>query len=271
MIKPSLLARALVEAVWAWALLVCAITFWRVREIPSRMPDINEVATTHLFLFPISLILFFGLSWLRKRQDDPDADPGFRSFARWRATVGLWVLLVLHPLSCGLYPAVLNLDSTTVEDISAEVSKLRVGASRAEVEQLIQTLNRTLPVSMGTDLAQYRAHQAEVAHYMAEHDPTLRRELWPHLSRANFVFIPWGLKAGEEPDPAGREQLFLRRSRATSDIGVDKIRVRYGPDSRMQDLGYSSNRQLTENRGTCTVHLTVPAPPEASFPYPCPP
>jgi hypothetical protein len=271
MIKPPLLARALIGAAWAWALLVCALTFWRVWEIPVRMPEINEIATTHLFLVPVSLALFLALSWLRKCHNDPDADPGFRSFARWRASVGLWVLLVLHPVSCSLYPAAINLDRRTVEDIRRAVGNVPVGTARTDVEKLIGTLNATLPVSMGTDLEQHRARQAEVVRYIAERDPAVRKELWPRLARANFVFIPWGLKSGEEPERGGREQVFLRRSRATSDIGVDKIRVRYGPDFRMQDLAYSSNRQLTEFRGTCTIHLTVPAPPEASFPYPCPP
>lgn len=268
---PHRLARALIAASWGWAFLVGLLTFWGAWEIPARMPDINEVATTHLFLFPVSLVLFLALSWLRKSHDDAEANPGFRSVSRWRATVGVWLLLLLHPVSCGLYPAVFNLDTRTVEDIRREVAKLQVGASRAQIEQLIETLNVTLPVSMGTDLAQHRSRLAEVARYVTERDPAVRKALRPRLSRATFVFTPWGLKPGEEPDLAGREQVFLRRSRATSDIGVDKIRVRYGPGFTAEEIVYSSNRQLTEFRSPCTIHLTVPAPPEASFPYPCPP
>jgi hypothetical protein len=268
---PHRLARALIGAAWGWVFLVGLLTFWGAWEIPARMPDINEVATTHLFLFPVSLVLFLALSWLRKSHDDAEANPWFQSVSRWRATVGVWVLLLLHPVSCGLYPAVFNLDTRTVEDIRREVAKLQVGAPRADVEKLIGTLNATLPVSMGTDLVQHRVRQAEVVRYLTERDPATRKALWPRLSRATFVFMPWGLKPGEEPDLAGREQVFLRRSRATSDIGVDKIKVRYGRGFVMEEMVYSSNRQLTENRGTCTIHLTVPAPPEASFPYPCPP
>jgi hypothetical protein len=265
------LARVLIGAVWGWVLLVVLLTFWGAWEIPARMPDVNEVATIHLFLFPVSLVLFLVLSWLRKSHDDAEVTPGLRSSARWHATVGVWVLLLLHPVSCGLYPAAFNLDMKTVEDISREVGKLQVEFSRAQVEQLIMNLNRTLPVSMGTDLAQHRMRQAEVERYLTERDPAFRKALWPRLSRATFVFIPWGLKPGVEPDLEGREQLFLRRSRATSDIGVDKIKVRYGRGFMMEEVVYSSNRQLTEFRTPCTIHLIVPSPPEASFPYPCPP
>jgi hypothetical protein len=37
----------------------------------------------------------------------------------------------------------------------------------------------------------------------------------------------------------------------------------------VEEIVYTSNRQLTEVRGPCTVHLVVPSPPETSFPYPC--
>lgn len=271
MIGPVRLARALTGAVWGWVLLVVLLTFWGAWEIPARMPDVSEVATTHLFLFPVSLVLFLALSWLRKSHDDAEGKPGSRSYRRWPATVGVWVLLILHPISCGLYPATFNLDTKTVESIRREVGNLQAGVPRARVEQLITNLNRTLPVSMETDLAQHRARQAEVERYFSERDPATRKALWPRLSRATFVFIPWSMKPDVEPELEGREQLFLRRSRATSDIGVDRIKVRYGPGFTMEEMVYSSNRQLAEFRRPCTVHLIVPAPPDSSFPYPCPP
>lgn len=267
---PPWLGRALISGAWGWVILVIALTFWGAWEIPARMPEINEVATTHLFLFPVSFLLFLSLSWLRQRHDDPEADPGFRSFPRWRATAGVWVLLFLHPVSCGLYPAVFNLDTRTVEDIRQAVGSLHVGTSRAEVEKLIETLNATLPVSMRTDLARHQSRRAEVARFMAEKDQAVRQDLWRSFSHATLVFIPWGLKAGAMPDREAREQVFLRRERASSDIGVDKIRVRYAPAFTVEEIVYTSNRQLTEVRGPCTVHLVVPSPPEASFPYPCP-
>ena len=112
-IPPFRLGEALVPAAWGWALLVVSVTFWKIWEIPARLPDINEVATTHLFLFPVSLALFFLLSWIRQYYDDEQAHPGPRPFVRWRATVGIWMLALLHPVSCALYPAVFNLDDRT--------------------------------------------------------------------------------------------------------------------------------------------------------------
>ena len=257
-------------AAWLWMLLVIALSFWGAWDIPARLPDINDVATTHLFLFPVSFILFLVLSWLRKYYDDEAAHPGPRPFSRWRATLGIWVLVFLHPISCSLYPAACNLDTRTVEDISQAVGTMQVGMPRDEMEKRIVELNAALPVSMETDRSRHRRLQEEAARYLAEKDAAVRRRLWPALSRATLVFIPWGLKPGEEPYRNAHEQVFLRRTRATSDIGVDKIRVRYGPAFTVEEIVYSSNRQLTMERGPCTVHLVVPAPPEAAFPYPCP-
>ena len=251
-------------------LLVIALSFWGAWDIPARLPDINEVATTHLFLAPVSLILFLLLSWIRKHFDDEETHPGARPFGRWRATIGLWILAFLHPVSCGLYPAVFNLDNRTVEEITRAVGAMQVGMASVEVERRIVELNAVLPVSMETDRSLQRRLQEDTARYLAEKDAAARRSLWPKLSRATLVFIPWGMKPGEEPYRPAREQVFLRRTRATSDIGVDKIRVRYGPALTVEEIVYSSNRQLTMERGTCTVHLIVPASPEASFPYPCP-
>jgi hypothetical protein len=141
---------------------------------------------------------------------------------------------------------------------------------RDEVERRIVELNASLPISMETDRGRHRRLQEEAARYLATQDAAVRRSLWPALSRATLVFIPWSGKLAEEPDRNAREQVFLRRTRATSDIGVDKIRVRYGPAFTTEEIVYSSNRQLTEERAPCTVHLVMPAPPEASFPYPCP-
>ncbi len=270
MTRPSWLPQALIAAAWGWVLLVSALTFWGAWEIPARMPEINEIATTHLFLFPVSLILFLSLSWIRVLHDDTEADPGSRSFGRWRATLGIWLLVFLHPVSCGLYPAAFNIDTRTVEAISQTVGTMRVGMTRAEVEKQILTLNAALPIFMGTDRGRHRARQAEVAQYLAAKDPTVRRRLWPVISRATLVFVPWRLKPPAEPDREAREQVFQRRMRASSDIGADTIRVRYGPSFAVEEIVYSSNRQLTESRGPCTVHLAVPAPPEISFPYPCP-
>jgi len=269
-VPPYRVGKALVPAAWGWVLLVVVLTFWGVWDIPARMPDINEVATAHLFFFPVSLVLFFLLSWIRQYYDDEQVHPGPRPFARWRATVGIWVLLFLHPVSCGLYPAAFNLDDRTVEGISRVVSTMRLGMSRADVEKRIIEMNAALPVSMQTDQEQHRRRQEEVARYLGEQDPAVRRRLWPDLARATLVFIPWGAKPGEEPDPTTHEQVFLRRTRSSSDIGVDKIRVRYTPAFTVDEIVYSSNRQLAMEREPCTVHLKVPAPPEASFPYPCP-
>ena len=256
-------------AAWVWLLLVAAVTFRGAWDIPARMPEINEIATTHLFLFPVSMVLFFLLSWIRRYFDDEEAHPGPRPFTRWRATIGIWLLLFLHPVSCGLYPAAFNLDTRTVEDISRAVSSMRVGMARDEVEKWIVELNAALPISMQMDQERHRRDQQDVARYLAEKDPTARRQLWPALSRATLVFIPWGAKPGEEPDRNAREQVFLRRVRTSSDIGVDKIQIRYGPAFLVEEIVYSSNRQLAMERQPCTVHRIVPSPPEAEFPYPC--
>lgn len=268
--NPYRIGQAVVPAAWAWMLLVVALTFWGAWDIPARLPDINDVATTHLFLAPVSLILFLVLSWLRQYYDDETAHPGPRPFARWRATMGIWILAFLHPVSCSLYPAAFNLDTRTVEEITRAVGVMRVGMPRAEVEQRIVELNAALPVSMETDRSRHRRLREEAARYLDEKDAAISRQLWPGLSRATLVFIPWGLKPGHEPDRNAREQVFLRKTRATSDIGVDKIRVRYGPAVTVEEIVYSSNRQLTMERTPCTVHLIVPAPPETAFPYPCP-
>jgi hypothetical protein len=269
-IAPYRVGMALVPAAWGWALLVAAVTFWGVWDIPARLPDINDVATTHLFLVPVSLVLFFLLSWIRRYYDDEQALPGPRPFVRWRATLGIWVLLFLHPVSCGLYPAAFNIDDWTVEEISRAVGTMRVGMPRAEVEQRIIELNTTLPISMRTDREHHRGLQEEVARYLLEKDPAVRLQIWRGLARATLVFIPWGATPEKEPDPTAREQVFLRRTRASSDIGVDKLLVRYTPTFTVDEILYSSNRQLTMAREPCTVHLKVPAPPATNFPYPCP-
>jgi hypothetical protein len=234
------------------------------------MPEIDEIATTHLFLVPVSFCLFLLLSWLRRRRDDTETEVGVKPFARWRATLGIWLLLFLHPVSCGLYPAAFNLDTRTVEEISRAVAAMQVGMPRAAVEQRIVELNATLPVSMGTDQDQHHKHQAETARYLAETEPTARRILWPVLSRATLVFIPWDLQSGGEPDREAREQGFSRRIRTSSDIGVDMIRIRYGPSFTVEEIVYSSNRQLLMERQPCTIRVMIPVPTEASFPYPCP-
>ena len=131
-------------------------------------------------------------------------------------------------------------------------------------------LNTTLPISMGTAREQHRKWQEEVARYLLEKAPAVRRQLGPDLPRATLVFIPWGAKLNEEPDPTAREQVFVRRTRASSDIGVDKLRVRYTPTFTVDEIVYSSNRQLTMAREPCTVHLKIPTPPATNFPYPCP-
>jgi hypothetical protein len=269
-IAPDRVGKALVPAAWGWALLVLAVTFWGAWDIPARLPDINDVATSHLFLFPVSLVLFFLLSWIRQYYDDEQTHPGPRPFVRWRATLGIWALLFLHPVSCGLYPAAFDIDDRTVEEISRAVGTMRAGMSRADVEKRIIEMNAVLPISMRTDREQHRRRQEEVARYLLEKDPAVRRRIWPDLARATLVFIPWGAKPGEEPDPTAREQVFLRRTRASSDIGVDTLRVRYTPAFTVDEIVYSSNRQLTMEREPCTVHLKIPAPPATYFPYPCP-
>ncbi|TAL08811.1 MAG: hypothetical protein EPO02_12020 [Nitrospirae bacterium] len=269
LLSPAKLGRAVVPAAWAWMLLVLAVSFWGAWDIPARLPDINDVATTHLFLAPVSLLLFLLLSWIRKCYDDEEARPGPWAFTRWRATLGIWILAFLHPVSCGLYPAAFNLDTRTVEAVTQVVGAMQAGMPRAALEERIVRLNETLPVSMRTDRDRHRRHQEDVARYLAEQDPAVRGRLWAELSRATFVFMPWSPNAGEEPARHAREQVFLRRTRATSDIGVDKIRVRYGPALTVEEIVYSSNRQLLMERQPCTVHIIVPAPPEAEFPYPC--
>ena len=268
--NPYWIRRAGVPAAWAWILLVVVLSFWGAWDIPARLPDINDVATTHLFLAPVSLILFMLLSWIRKHDDDGAAQPGPRPFSRWRATAGIWALIVLHPVSCGLYPAVMNLDDRTVDAVTRVVGAMPVGLPRVEVERRLVELNALLPISMATDRSRHRKLQDAAARYLSEKNAAVRRVLWPELSRATLVFIPWSGKLAEEPDRNAREQVFLRRTRATSDIGVDKIRVRYGPAWTVEEIVYSSNRQLLMERQPCTVHIIVPAPPEASFPYPCP-
>src|SRR5437879_11041182 len=146
---------------------------------------------------------------------------------------------------------------------------MRVGMPRDEIEQRIIELNATLPISMQTAGQQHRVRQEEVARYLLEKDPAVRRQIWPDLARATLVFIPWGAKPGEEPDPTAREQVFLRRTRASSDIGVDTLRVRYTSAFTVDELVYSSDRQLTMEREPCTVHLIIPAPPATNFPSPC--
>jgi hypothetical protein len=268
--NPYWIGRAVVPAAWAWILLVIVLSFWGAWDIPSRLPDINEIATTHLFLAPISLMLFLLMSWVRKRFDDEEAYPGSRPFTRWRATLGIWLLAFLHPVSCGLYPTAFNLDTQTIEAISRTVSAMQVGMPRDEVEKRIVELNAALPISMQMDQERHRRDQQDVARYLAEQDPVARRQLWPALSRDTFVFIPWGTKPGEEPDRNAREQVFLRRMRASSNIGVDRIQIRYGPAFWVEEVVYSSNRQLLMEPQPCTIHTIIPAPPEAEFPYPCP-
>jgi len=267
--NPYWIGRAVVPAAWAWILLVVVLSFWGAWEIPSRLPDINDVATTHLFLFPVSLFVFILLSWLRKHYDEEAAPPEPRPFPRWRATLGIWLLVFLHPVSCGLYPAVFNLDDRTVETVARAVGAMPVGLPRVDVERRIVELNAALPISMATDRDRHRRLQAAAARYLAEPSDAVRRALWPELARATLVFVPWSGTLAEEPDRTGREQVFLRRTRARSDIGEDKIRVRYGPTGTVEQIVYTSNRQLTMEREPCTVHLVVPAPPDASFPYPC--
>jgi hypothetical protein len=261
----------LIIASWVWIGLVLALTFWRVWDIPKRLPEINAIATEHLFLVPVSLVLFLTLSWIRQQGD---ASGGrLHTFPRWSATIGIWVLAFLHPVSCGLYPAAFNLDSRTVDEVTRAVSRMHAGMSRADVEQKIVALNADLPVPMETSLAEHEAHARAVARYLSMNGGTNnageRERLWPEISRATLVFVPWG-PDGKPPSADARGQLFQRRIRASSDIGLDKIKVRYGADDKVEEIIYSSNRQLTEVRAPCTIHMIVPAPPEASFPYPCP-
>jgi len=258
-----------VPASWAWILLVAALSFWGSWEIPTRLPDINDVATTHLFLAPVSLFLFLIVSWLRKRDDDDEGAPSARPFVRRYATLGLWVLAGLHPISCGLYPALFDLDARTVEAVTRAVGTISVGMPRAEVDARLVAMNATLPISMTMDRSRHQQLQDQAARLITEQDATSNRQVWRELSQAPFVFIPWGVKPGEEPDRNARDQVFLRRTRATSDIGVDRIVIRYGPAFMVEEMVYSSNRQLTMERTTCTVHLIVPSSPETSFPYPC--
>lgn len=259
--------RTVILAAWVWIALVLAVTFWRVWDIPRRLPEINAVATKHLFLFPVSLLLFFALSWIRQQRDNGEG--GLHTFPRWYATIGIWLLAFLHPVSCGLYPAVFNFDSRTVEEITRAVGNMQVGMSRDEVERKIVALNDDLPIPMATNQTEHEAHARAVAQFLNRSDPGEQQRLWPGISRAILVFVPWG-PDGKPPTPGARGQLFQRRIRASSDIGVDRIKVRYGAGDKVEEIIYSSNRQLTEVRSTCTIHLIVPAPPETSFPYPCP-
>ncbi len=236
-------------------------------NIPRRLPDINAVATEHLFLVPISFLLFFTLSWIRKKQDE--ADGRSNTFPRWRATIAIWLLAFLHPVSCGLYPAVFNLDTRTLEQITRSVAGMQTGMSRSEVEREIIVLNAKLPIPMGADQAEHETQARAVGRYLTTHDAEERARLWAQISRAILIFVPWG-PGGTPPDPGDASQFFQRRTRASSDMGQDRIKVRYGPGDKVEEIIYSSNRQLTEARGPCTIHLIVPAPPEASFPIPCP-
>lgn len=259
----------LIFAGWAWIAVVVTLTFWRAWEIPGRLPEINEIATAHLFFFPVSLLLFLSLSWIRQRRDESQTNPAMRSFPRWRATSVIWLLVFLHPVSCGLYPALFNLDTRTVQEISRAVGQMSMGMSRAEVEKRILALNATLPLPMGANETEHHLHERQVAQYLLSQDRLERERLWPEISRATLVFVP---VASTEASPPLQEteQLFRRRLRKSSDIGTDKILIRYEPTGTVTEIVYSSNRQLTEVRGPCTIHLTVPAPSETSFPYPCP-
>ena len=258
---------ALILAAWAWIAVVLSVTFWRVWDIPKRLPEISAIATEHLFLFPVSLLLFFTLSWIRQQRDEAEARSS--AFQRWRATFGIWLLAFLHPISCGLYPSVFNLNSHTMKEITSAVSKMQVGMSRAEVERQIVALNAELPISMETNRAEHEAHARAVARYLSTPDPGERQRIWADISRAILVFVPRG-PAGQPFSPGSREELYERRIRASSDIGVDRIKVLYGTGETVEEIIYSSNRQLTEVRGACTIHVIVPAPPDTSFPYPCP-
>jgi PII-like signaling protein len=247
-----------------WVAVVLVITFWRAWDIPTRLPDINQVATIHLFLFPVSLLIFFTLSWIRQQQNQQDVVS-----APWRLTVILWVLVLLHPVSCGLYPALFNLDQRTVEGITTVMGTIQVGMPRDQVEQKILELNRALPVSMGVDDTQHDANVDAMAQYLTTTDPEQRYRLRLKMVHATLVFVP--TEKGDQAAPTNpRQEVFQRRVRRSSDIGVDRIEIRYGTGDRLEQLVYSSNRQLTEVRAPCTIHFIVPAPPETSFPYPCP-
>jgi hypothetical protein len=259
----------LIFAGWAWILVVLVVTFWKAWEIPFQLPEINEVATTHLFLFPVSLVLFLSLSWIRQRRDEKAGSPPIQSFPRWRATLPIWLLIILHPISCGLYPAIFNLDSRTVQEIVLAVGDMSVGMPRAEVQRRIIALNSSLPVPIGADLSEHDFRVRQVAQYLSTQDPVIRERLWPDISRATLVFLPMA-SSGSAPDLEQTEQHFRRRLRGASDIGIDTIRIEYGPAWTVVKIVYTSNRQLTEVRGPCTIHLIIPAPPEVSFPYPCP-
>ena len=150
----------------------------------------------------------------------------------------------------------------TVEGITSAVAKMQAGMSRAEVERQIVALNADLPIPMETNRAEHEAHARAVARYLSTPDPGERQRLWSDISRAILVFVP--------SSPGSREELYERRIRASSDIGVDRIKVRYGTGDKVEEIIYSSNRQLTEVRGACTIHVVVPAPPDTAFPYPCP-
>lgn len=246
-----------------WVAVVLVITFWRAWDIPARLPDINQVATVHLFLFPVSFLIFFTLSWVRQQQNQAEGVS-----ASWRLTVILWLLVLLHPVSCGLYPALFNLDRSTVEGITAVVSTIPVGLPRDQVVKTILELNRTLPVSMGVDDTQHLADVSEVAQYLTTTDPDARRSLRSKIDHATLVFVPMEKNAQGRNTP--REEVYQRRVRSSSNIGVDRIEIRYGVGDGVEEVVYSSNRQLTEVRKPCTIHFIVPAPPETSFPYPCP-
>jgi hypothetical protein len=258
---------SIILAAWAWIILVLAITFRRAWELPRRLPDVNAVATEHLFLFPISLLLFFTLSWIRKQHDE--ADGRGNTLPRWSATIAIWLLAFLHPVSCGLYPAVFNLDNSTLEQITRSVGGMHIGMSRSEVEREIIVLNAKLPIPMGADQAEHETQARAVERYLSTNDADERARLWAQMSRAILIFVPWG-PGGTPPDPASASQFFQRRTRASSDMGQDRIKIRYGPGDKVEEIIYSSNRQLTEARGPCTIHVIVPSPAEASFPIPCP-
>ena len=159
----------LILAAWAWIAVVLGVTFWRVWDIPKRLPEINAIATEHLFLVPVSLLLFFALSWIRRQRDE--AEGNLTLFPRWRSTLAIWLLAFLHPVSCGLYPSVFNLDSRTTNEITSAVSQMQVGMSRAEVERQIVALNTDLPIAMETNRAEHEAHARAVTRYLSTPDP----------------------------------------------------------------------------------------------------
>src|SRR5207247_120263 len=152
-------------------------TFWRAWEIPARLPEINEIATAHLFFFPVSLLLFLLLSWIRQRRDE-SGNRTYQSFPRWRATLVIWLLVFLHPVSCGLYPALFNLDTRTVQEITRTVGQMSPGMPRAEAEKRILALNATLPIPMGADGTEHRLRERQVAQYLSSQEPGERERLW---------------------------------------------------------------------------------------------